>query len=138
MRTAGALALLTTLRPEGSDIATELGQRDDVAYLRITLPGNPDHFAVVNSPGDRWFGLDVDRGFSLNHFEEDTPDDDVVRIFRRYISVGLEYLRQNPRPVRTGLLRFQVIKVSSGEGDVVLRRSVADHMKGLTAFGRRR
>jgi hypothetical protein len=107
VRADGALALLTTLRPAGSDIATELGQRDSVAYLRITLPANPERFAVVNSPGYRWFALDVDRGCSLNHFEEDTPDDDVARVFRRYIDLGLEYLRQNPRPSRTGILRCE-------------------------------
>jgi hypothetical protein len=138
MRTEGALALLTTLRPEDSDIATELGQRGDAAYLRITLPPNPDRFAVVNSPGDRWFSLDVDRGFSLNHFEEDTPDEDVARLFRRYIDVGLGYLRQDPIPIRTRLLRLQVITVSLDEGDVVLGRSLAYHLKGLTRLGKRR
>ena len=104
----------------------------------MTLRSNPERFAVVNSPGDRWFSLDVDGGFSLDHFEEDTPDDDVAQIFRRYIDVGLEYLRQNPSPTRTRLLRLRVINVSSGEGDVVLRRSVAYHLKDLTALAKRR
>jgi hypothetical protein len=91
----------------------------------------PARWAVVSSPGDRWFSLDVDGGFSLDHFEEDTPGEDVHQILSRYLELALRYLRDQPMPYPQGMLRLRVIKISTDDGDFVLRRSIVGELKSL-------
>src|SRR6185437_11521899 len=76
-KASGVAALLTSLRPDVNGVLSELGTRRDFAYLRLSASTEPDRWAVVSTPGDRWFALEVDGGFSVLHFEEDTADVDV-------------------------------------------------------------
>ena len=139
MRTAEVLRIFDSIGLDVSDdCVIERGKRRDAAFLHLSVSDRPGRWAVVSSPGDRWFSLEVDGGFSLDHFEEDTPDADVVRILRNYATLGLQYLREFPDATSDGLLRASVIRISAGDGEAVLRRSVAGNLKSLIGFGRRR
>lgn len=132
-----AMAVLKSVRPESSEISSDFGQRGDAAYLRMWKVTQPERWAVVSSPGDRWFSLDVDGGFSLDYFEEDTPNDEVSRLLHRYVDLALQYLRDGATPYRTGKLGFPSLKMSTYEGAVVLRRSLVTNLKSLPGLGSR-
>jgi hypothetical protein len=138
VRTDAVLAVLSAIRPESSEFASELGQRGDAAYLRMTKSSEPTRWAVVWSPGDRWFSLDVDGGFSLNYFEEETPDADARRILATYVDLAVQYLRDEPAPHRKGFLRLSAIKITTAEGDTFLHRSLSSYLRRPLRSRRRR
>jgi hypothetical protein len=129
--------VLDSIRVEASDVVAEVSQRGDAAVLHLSTPGRPGRWAVVSTPGDRWFSLEVDGGYSLDHFEEETSDDDARRLLRLYTSIGLDYLRQAPTPARTSPLSTPTVVVTTGTGDVVLRRSLSKSLQSLLRLGRR-
>jgi hypothetical protein len=138
VKTEEALRVLERALPNWPEIESELGTRRDAAYLRVTNNAAPDRWAVVSSPGDRWFSLEIDGGFSLEYFEEDLPDEDVQRLLSRYASLAVVYLRDGATARRSRLFRVPSLVVRTGDGDVVLRRSVAAEVKRLLTFGRAR
>lgn len=113
------------------DFVAESGQRGDAAFLRLSSPADPHRWAVVSSPGDRWFSIEVDGGFSLDHFEEGTRDEEVIQLLSQYMDIAVEYLRQLPTPIRGGLLRTPIVKVAVGSDDVVLHKSLSSGLKGI-------
>ncbi|WP_191282720.1 hypothetical protein [Pseudolysinimonas yzui] len=115
---------------------TELGTRRDAAYLKVANKADPPDFAVVWTPGDRWFSLDVAGGFSLVYIEEETPGDEVRERLDSYLSIGLRYLSGDRENVRSKLLRIPSVRVGSGGNAVTLRLSLVDEVRHL--FGRRR
>lgn len=134
MRTAGALAILTSLRPESDAISSELGERGDVAFMRMQSSTSPQRWALVSSPGDRWFSLDVDGGFCLAHGEEETSDQDVQRLLQEYVDLALHYLREGATPYKAGRWGFPAIQLSMPAGGVVLRRSLVTDLKSVFRF----
>lgn len=129
MRTAEAHTCLTSLRPDRPDIVSEIGTRDDTASLRLQIAMDPDRWALVNTPGDRWFSLNIDGAFSLDYYAEDETDDEVRSVLTRYVKLAVLYLDQRPSPRRTGLFRLPAVTIRSHDGPVVLRRSVATTLR---------
>jgi len=138
MRTDEAIELLRSIIPAKLDSFSTVGRRGDVAYLRIEGNSEPLRWAVVSSPGDRWFALDVDGGFSLNSFEEDTPDDEARRILAEYVDVAVAYLTNGGTMVKSGWLRSVILTVSAPDGSVVLRRSLARELGSIFRHSGRR
>lgn len=137
MNTQEALEVLTQLRDQVSPgLDTELGTRRDAAYLKVANKTDPHDFAVVWTPGDRWFSLDVAGGFSLIYIEEETPDDEVRERLESYLSIGLRYLSGDRQNVRSKLLRIPSVRVGSGDNAVTLTLSLVDEVRHL--FGGRR
>lgn len=130
MDVRGALEFLSSIRPDAVDLSSEIGDRDRAAFLRVWQPSRPDRWAVVWTPGDRWFSVDVEGGYSLDHFEDDTPDEDVRELLSRYVDVALAYVRGDMMPERTGRFRVPVVKVPIDGGLVELRLSL---LKGFRA-----
>lgn len=81
--------------------------------------------------------LEVDGGYCLDHFEEETSDDDARRLLRQYTSIGLDYLRQLPTTATPRSRNMRTVVVKTGEGDVILRRSLSGNLHGLIRLGRR-
>ncbi|MFK4806209.1 hypothetical protein ACI3KX_10095 [Microbacterium sp. ZW CA_36] len=124
MDVTGALDLLSLMRPANVELSAETGLRHDAAYLRIWQPARPDRWGVVCTPGDRWFALQVDGGFSLDHFEEDTDDEDVRRLLSNYVDLAVTYVRGDITAAKTGPLRSPRVTLPTNNGPVDLRMSV--------------
>ncbi len=130
MRTSEVEDILRRSAHDVGDLSVALGRRGDAAFLRLSDPSREDCWAVVWSPGDRWFSIEVVGGYSLDHFEEETPDGEVRRILDEYVGVALAYLRTRPvayRRARGG----STLTVQTGSGAVVLRRSLGAALAGL-------
>ena len=122
-------AVLRSLRPNSDEVDSEVGTRNGAAYLHLKQTARPDRSAVIWSPGDRWFALDVDGRFSLNHFEEVMADDDAQRLLEKYVIVGLTYILGDSIPTSDGRFRPRVLRVSTEEGDIELTQGVGAALK---------
>ncbi len=136
MRTVDALSMLKSLRPDSADIEAEFGTRRDAAYLRIQSRDEPGRWAVISTPGDRWFSLEVDGQFSLDHFEEDTPDDEALRVLNEYLRLAIEYLHGGGTAKRIGWFRASALALPSNGDEVILRRSAVSELRNLVRFRR--
>ncbi|MGN6239875.1 MAG: hypothetical protein ACTHNI_09025 [Cellulosimicrobium cellulans] len=130
MRTREVEDFLRRSAQDLEDLSVALGRRGDAAFLRLSDPSGEDCWAVVWSPGDRWFSIEIVGGYSLDHFEEETPDDEARHILDEYVGVALAYLRTRPVPTRRGRGR-PTLTVQTGSGAVVLRRSLQADLAGL-------
>lgn len=129
--------VLRSLRPNSDEVKSEIGTRGDAAYLRLNQPERLDRWAIISTPGDRWFALDVDGGFSLNHFEEETLDDDARRLLEKYVAIGSAYILSGTTPTSVGRCRPRVLRVSTEHGDFELTLSAAAALKEAVGMGRR-
>lgn len=130
-------ALLGSLRPNSDEVDSEVGIRNGAAYLHLKQTARPDRWAVIWSPGDRWFALDIDGGFSLNHFEEEMADDDAKRLLEKYVAIGLTYILGDSIPTSTGRFRPRILRVSTEDGDIELTQSVGAALKEAMGLRRR-
>ena len=121
MRTDQALGLLTSLQPSSTVVASTCGTKGDAAYLQMTVG---PRWAVVSSPGDRWFSLEVDGGFAIDHFEEDTPEGEIHEILSNYVELALAYLREPTTPRPSGRFGLPVVEIVNDHNRAVLRRSL--------------
>ncbi|MFD4958934.1 hypothetical protein [Microbacterium sp. NPDC058389] len=130
-----AMETLGSLRPEASDLSSEIGDRRGAAFLRIWQTDRPGRWAVIFSPGDRWFSLEVDGGYSLDLFEEDTPEEEARQLLTKYVDVALAYVRGSMVAERTGRFRAPLVTVPTDAGSTTLRLSLfAGFKAALTPF----
>lgn len=109
----GVRRILSAAQAEPTDIeSTVTTTKSGTAYLR--LDDSSGRWAIVESPGDEWFALDVDGGFSLNHFEYETSDDETEQILRTYIDLAVAYMSHEERRTATRWLRRPRIVISTG------------------------
>lgn len=102
MRTGGLVQALDALSRHRDDLRRTILVRDDVAALRLE---NGSRAAVIASPGDWYFSLDVDGGYVVFDLDREPSDVDVVAALRRSTSVALAYLDHGgviDRPRRFG------------------------------------
>lgn len=98
--------------------------RDDAVGLVMTATGRPRRKVVIVSPGDRWISLEVDGGFSLDHFEEAMDERDFRGVFEHHLQLADSYLRSGGRLVRGRVRGFDTLNVSVGSKEEALRRSL--------------
>ena len=131
MRTNETLTLLDTLSPVEESILSCTFVENDAAYVRLRRSCDEGRWAMVSSPGDRWFSLDVNGGFSLNHFEEDTPEVEARAILERYVALAVIYLKKGGNVERSGFLRSPHLVLTTDDGAVTLQRSVTTNLKAI-------
>lgn len=116
-----------------SPFDADAGINEGRAYLRIA--SDDGRWAVVNTPGDGWFALDVEHGFSLDHFEEETAADDVIHLLEKYIRVAEAYVGGEAVEESTRRGYVRAIRVETIDGEFRLRRSLAADFKARLGIG---
>jgi hypothetical protein len=109
------------------DIArVEVGTRgqphNTSAYLKLTPLSGADDYAVVWTPGDRWFSLEVNGGYSLDVFGEDYEEPEVREILERFLRIATAYIEGRWSRERTRFLHVVHVVVETDDGPVRLRR----------------
>jgi hypothetical protein len=131
VNTTEALAILTSLSSSISELASETGTRGEVAHLRVTKGNGKNYWAVVTTPGDRWFSLEVNGGYINTYFEEDTPLEEAKRRLERLTAAAVQYVTDEPSPTPYGALKMPAIILRDDEGPLILRKSLGDAVKSL-------
>jgi len=128
--------LIAFMRQEQTRAATrgwnsDVEVRDDAVGLVLTATGRPRRKVVIVSPGDRWISLEVDGGFSLDHFEEAMDEGDFRGVFEHHLQLAESYLRSGGRLVRGRLRGFETLIVPFDSKEEPLRRSLASSVRIL-------
>lgn len=129
-------SFLRSAREALPGIATEMGRKRTAAYLKLFDESEPGRWAVVWTPGDGWVSLDLDGGFSLDHYEEEIEDDDLKAVISGYIEVAVAYLNATSRENLPIGRRFPVLTVTTPDGTIELRRSLVQNLQEMFKFGR--
>jgi hypothetical protein len=129
VNTDDATVLLKSLVLPAEGLNSELGVRRDAAYLKFSLDADPSDFAVVWTPGDRWFSLDVAGGFSYDPFEEDTSDADVAQLLERLLDAAIGYIQGRRSTTLSRLLKIPAVIVETDNGPIELRLSLTAAVK---------
>ncbi|SIR69636.1 hypothetical protein [Microbacterium sp. RURRCA19A] len=87
---AEALAVLEQLIEEYSDLSAETGLADGDAFLRLSAG---DRWAVVSTPGTRWFSVRVESGHRARLDDATSTRDEAVMLLGTYVAVGAAYVR---------------------------------------------
>ncbi len=97
MNVIQAHELLSELGELTPDLDVETGVEGkpphDSAYLKLSSRSEPSNYAIVSTPGDGWFMLEVPGGYANLEFSEFNDDLEVRRILDRYRSAAIAYIR---------------------------------------------
>lgn len=118
-----SLRLLGRSFPED---AVEVGIRKDCAYLKID---GDERWSVAWTPGDRWFSVDTDAGYSLNYFDEGAPDREVLGILRFHVDVAAAYVRGDYVTKCSRILRVPELHIIVEGGSAVLTMSLCASLR---------
>lgn len=124
MNAESASEILKSLSRNDEEHASTVEVADGLASMRLTSRSRPERWAVVSTPGDRWFGLRVDGDYALMRLEEDAPDETVLEALHAYVAIAGAYLHSGGHRVRVGPFRWPAIAVAIDERQVILRRTV--------------
>lgn len=124
-----ALEILHSLEPVDRALVCEAGTKRGRAYLRVSSDIE-QRWAVVNTPGDRWFALDVNGGFSLEQFVEGLDGAETRELLEAYVAWAQRYVLHGPSAVRT-VMRSRRIELSDGRDTVELRKSTIAEIRDV-------
>jgi len=136
VRVKETLEFLRGLGSDADGLVVESGERDDEAWLKLVDPARQGRWAVVSTPGDRWFSVETDTGHSLDRFEEDASPDQVRSTLSHFVEVARTYVESETVPVASGWLGITVLSLATSQGEVSLRRSVSAEVRRLLRRGR--
>lgn len=128
---AEALAMLEVLVIAQADLSVTTELRDGAAWARLS---RGDRWAIVSTPGSRWFSVETDTGHRLQIVDANTSKDQSAQLLAVHVDVAEAYVRGEARPVRTGSLGGTVLTVDVNGRQVLLTQSVGRRVRGL--FGR--
>lgn len=140
MNVADTEALLAELSGPIYQARVEVGATGDsphdYAYLKLISMADPNDYATISSPGDRWFTLAVPGGFAHNEFSEFNDNAEVRRILERYVVAGSDYLEGLRERGTSRFLRTPYVMVTAGDRQLKLQLSIRDEIKYLASFVR--
>lgn len=122
MKASDVEALLHSFVLPTEGLTSEVGIRDGKAYLKVSPDSDPSEYAVVWTPGDRWFSLDVAGGYSYDYFEEDTPDVDVVELLGKLAQAATAYIEGRRSTTLSRFFKIPTVRVETDSGPVELWR----------------
>lgn len=129
MDTPGVLVLMNSLVPSTSGSSSEVGVRDGAAFWKISSDVDASDYAVVWTPGDRWFAVDVAGGFSYTYFEEDATDEDVVKVLDKLTEGARAYIEGHRSTHFSRVWKLPTIRVETRDGSMELRLSLVGAVK---------
>ena len=106
-------------------------QKDNVAHVILESANDRRRFAVVSTPGDRWFEVAVNGEFGYIRFMEDVEPDEVERLLRTLVGIGKSYVEHGGTLVGARRFSPKLVVVSDGV-DYELHRSVVSDVSKAT------
>lgn len=130
---ANAEALLRDLAASTIEAKAEVGQSGQAphnyAFLRLTSPSDADKYAVISTPGDGWFQLEVNGGFLTGTTSDLTTDAEVRELLEPYVAGAIAYLDGRWSTGKSRLLKVPFIILKTDDGPIKLRGSVGQTLK---------
>lgn len=125
---AEALAMLEVLCVAQADLAVTTALRDGAAWAQFT---RGERWALVSTPGSRWFSVETDTGHRLQLVDGNTSKDQSAQLLAAYVDVAEAYVRGDARPTRGKGLSGSALVVDVDGRQVVLTQSVVQRLRAL-------
>ncbi len=125
---AEALAMLEVLCVAQADLSVETALREGAAWARFT---RGERWALVSTPGSRWFSVETDTGHRLQLVDANTSKDQSAQLLAAYVDVAEAYVRGDARPTRGRGLGGSALVVDVDGRQVVLTQSLARRLRGM-------
>lgn len=87
--------------------------------------------ASVATPGSGWVSLELNDGFSREHFEDEISDDDLSNVVDVFIRLGMHYLDHGGVILPSVIRGFERMAIELPGNEVVLSRSLGRSLKLL-------
>lgn len=91
---AEALVTLDAVVADYADLSPETGLVDGHAVLRLSAG---ERWAVVSTPGTRWFSVQVDSGHRVRLDDATSTRAEAAMLLATYVAVGAAYVRGDVR-----------------------------------------
>lgn len=127
--------MLDSMRPQGDGLSTEVGQRAGEAYLLLTADSEVQPWAVVRTPGTRWFSVELSGGYSLDYVDEEASDDETKDYLSRLISIAVAHVEGKSEVIRRRWPRHPILTVDLGTERVQLNPTLGWNLVA-SLFGR--
>jgi len=128
---AEALAMLDVLAVAQADLDVTTELRGGAARARFA---RGERWAVVSTPGSRWFSVEVDSGHRTQLIDAASSKDDSARLLALYVDIAEAYVRGEAAPNRGGVLGGSTVSVETNGRSVVLTPPLGRRLRAL--FGR--
>ncbi|BFM24103.1 MULTISPECIES: hypothetical protein [Microbacterium] len=128
---AEALAMLEVLALAQADLAVTTELRDGAAWARFA---RGDRWALVSTPGSRWFSVETDTGHRVQIVDANSSKDQSAQLLAVYVDVAEAYVRGDAEPVRGRGLAGSTLTVDVNGRQVILTQAIGRRVRGL--FGR--
>jgi hypothetical protein len=101
------------------------------AYFRVSSKRVPSDFAVIYTPGDRWFSLEVSGGFSFDYFEEEMPDDEARQLVEKLMRAAVAYIEGRSSVSTSRIFRIPTVQIDVEGGSLDLHLSLSATLKRI-------
>ncbi|WEK61564.1 MAG: hypothetical protein P0Y60_02020 [Candidatus Microbacterium colombiense] len=105
------------------EVAESIEVRGDRAHFRAELNGR---WALAQTPGERWFAVDTDQGFSWNRFDEDASASEINMYLDTLVDVARAYVEGRYSLARSPALRAPELQIVTENETAVLTLGLPD------------
>lgn len=125
---AEALAMLEVLVVAQADLAVTTELRDGAAWARFS---RGPRWAVVSTPGSRWFSVETDTGHRMQLIDASSSKDQSAHLLAVYVDVAEAYVRSEAVPTPGRGLSGSVVAVDVDGREVMLHLPLARRVRGM-------
>lgn len=131
MNTRDARTLLSSLPFPADRFVTEIGERDRVAFVKVSRVDGSADYAVIFTPGQVWFALEVSGGCGHTIFDEDATDEEVAAILNTLFGAAMAYLDGRKSTSVSRVLKLPSVLLDTETGPLELHLSLVGAVKTL-------
>lgn len=125
---AEALAMLEVLVVAHADLEVTTDLHDGAAWARF---GRGDRWALVSTPGSRWFSVETDTGHRMQLVDATSSKDQSAQLLAAYVDVAEAYVRSDAIPTPGRGWGGSLVCVDVDGREVVLRMPLTRRVRGL-------
>lgn len=125
---AEALAMLEVLCLAQADLSVITSLRDGAAWARFA---RGERWALVSTPGSRWFSVETDTGHRLQLVDADSSKDQSAQLLAAYVDVAEAYVRGDAQPSRARGLGGSTITLDVNGRQVLLTQPLVRRLRAL-------
>ncbi|MCJ1709333.1 hypothetical protein [Microbacterium sp. VKM Ac-2923] len=125
---AEALAMLEVLCLAQADLSVTTSLRDGAAWARLA---RGERWALVSTPGSRWFSVETDTGHRLQLVDADSSKDQSAQLLAAYVDIADAYVRGTAQPLRARALGGSTIALDVNGRQVILAQPLVRRLRAL-------
>lgn len=117
MNIADTEALLSERGAAAEGLLAEVGTAGraphDYAYLKLTTPSDTERYAIVSTPGNRWFELEVTGGYNTGRTDDLASDETVREYVEQFLRAAIAYLNGRSSIRKSGIFRVPILTIET-------------------------